>query len=134
MTEYREFASDRLGEVREIYAQAGWTAYLSVKDGLKRAFDRSLYLLGAFDVEKLVGFIRCVGDGEHVLLIQDLIVREEYRRQGVGSALFRAVWDKWPGVRMFQVNTDLQDPGPNRFYRSFGMKPLEEGGMVGYFR
>lgn len=76
----------------------------------------------------------CVGDGEHVLLVQDLIVREEYRRQGIGHALFRTVWDKWCSVRMFQANTDASDPTANRFYRSFGMKKLEEGGMTGYYR
>ena len=37
-------------------------------------------------------------------------------------------------VRMFQVVTDLEDEVDNRFYQSFGMKKLEEGHMVSYFR
>ena len=113
MITYREISSAFLGEIKEIYSQAGWTAYLNDSEKLKRAFDRSLFLLGAFDGPVLVGFVRC---------------------QGIGHALFRTVWDKWCSVRMFQVNTDASDPTANRFYRSFGMKKLEEGGMTGYYR
>ena len=75
MITYREISSAFLGEIKEIYSQAGWTAYLNDSEKLKRAFDRSLFLLGAFDGPVLAGFVRCVGDGEHVLLVQDLIVR-----------------------------------------------------------
>ena len=70
MITYREISSAFLEEVKEIYSQAGWTAYLNDSEKLKRAFDRSLFLLGAFDGPVLVGFVRCVGDGEHVLLVQ----------------------------------------------------------------
>ena len=99
-----------------------------------KAFDHSLYLLGAFDDDKLVGFVRCVGDGEHILLVQDLIVDRAYQKQGIGTTLFKAVWDKYKEVRMFQVNTDLEDEVDNRFYISMGMKPLEKGHMISYFR
>ena len=86
------------------------------------------------DGGKLVGLIRCVGDGEHIVLVQDLIVDRAWRRQGVGSQLFRAVWEKYRTVRMFQVVTDIEDEADNRFYRSFGMKPLADGNMISYFR
>ncbi len=67
-------------------------------------------------------------------MVQDLIVALSYRRQGIGTRLFRAVWDRYAEVRMFHVVTDLSDPVDNHFYRSFGMKKLEEGSMVSYFR
>jgi len=61
---------------------------------LMRAFDNSMYLLGAFEGDKLVGFVRCVGDGEHILVVQDLIVEPEHQKQGIGTHLFTAVWGK----------------------------------------
>jgi len=134
MITYKEFNAELLDEVKAIYASECWSAYLKDDKKLKRAFVNSLYTLGAFNGEKLVGFVRCVGDGEHILLVQDLIVHPEYQRQGIGTALFRTVWDKYEGVRMFQVNTDMEDERDNRFYQSFGMKKLETGGMVSYFR
>ena len=101
---------------------------------LARAFHNSLYILGAFEEGKLIGFVRCVGDGEHILLVQDLIVDKKHRRQRIGTALFKRVWEKYADVRMFQVITDLYDEADNRFYQSFGMKKLAEGDMVAYFR
>ena len=131
---YKEFNSKFIQRVKEIYELEGWRAYLNSDEKLVRAFDNSLYLLGAFDDEKLVGFVRCVGDGEHILLVQDLIVDKAYQKQGIGTTLFKTVWDKYKDVRMFQVNTDLEDEVDNHFYKSMGMKPLEEGNMVSYFR
>ena len=134
MIVYKEFDSSLITRVKEIYELEGWRAYLNNDEKLIRAFDNSLYLLGAFDGEELVGFVRCVGDGEHILLVQDLIVDKAYQKQGIGTTLFKMVWDKYKDVRMFQVNTDLEDEVDNRFYKSMGMKPLEEGHMISYFR
>ncbi|MBQ8278466.1 MAG: GNAT family N-acetyltransferase [Roseburia sp.] len=131
---YKEFDSSLLEEVKEIYRSVYWSAYLKDDEKLKRTFDNSLYMLGAFDGECLVGFVRCVGDGEHIVLVQDLAVRPDYQQKRIGTALFQKMWDKYSDVRMFQVVTDLEDKVDNHFYQSFGMKKLEEGHMVSYFR
>ena len=134
MITYKEFNTSLLEEVKEIYRSVYWQTYLQDDEKLKRAFDNSLNLLGAFDGEVLVGFARCVGDGEHIVLVQDLAVRLEYQKKRIGTTLFRMVWEKYKDVRMFQVVTDLEDEVDNHFYQSFGMKKLEEGHMVSYFR
>ena len=134
MIVYKEFDNTLMERVKEIYALEGWTAYLNSDEKLMRAFDNSLYVLGAFNDDKLVGFVRCVGDGEHILLVQDLIVDKVYQKQGIGTVLFKTIWDRYKDVRMFQVNTDLEDEVDNHFYKSMGMKPLVEGHMISYFR
>lgn len=131
---YREFTSAYIEQIKQLYAEEEWNSYLKDDAKLIRAFDNSLYVLGAFDGEKLLGFIRCVGDGEHILLVQDLIVAKAYRRQKIGSALFQAIWDRYQQVRMFHVVTDLTDEMDNQFYQSFGMRPLAEEHMISYFR
>jgi len=134
MITYKEFNTSLLEEVKEIYRSVYWQTYLQDDERLKRAFDNSLNLLGAFDGEALVGFARCVGDGEHIVLVQDLAVKPEYQKRRIGTTLFQMVWDKYKDVRMFQVVTDLEDEVDNHFYQSFRMKKLEEGYMVSYFR
>lgn len=134
MITYKEFDTSLLEEVKEIYHSVYWQTYLWDDEKLKRAFDNSLSLLGAFYGEVLVGFVRCVGDGEHIVLVQDLVVRPDYQKRRIGTTLFQKVWDKYRDVRMFQVVTDLEDEVDNHFYQSFGMKKLEEGHMVSYFR
>ncbi len=132
--EYKVFTARLLSEIKTIYADSNWQAYLKDDDKLIRAFQNSLYVLGAFDNEKLVAFVRCVGDGEHIIVVQDLIVLSEYQHQGIGTCLFKYCWDKYQNVRMFQVITDIEDKVANNFYQSFNMKKLEEGRMISYFR
>ncbi|MET3558211.1 GNAT superfamily N-acetyltransferase [Streptococcus rupicaprae] len=120
--------------IKQLYGSVGWTNYLKDDESLERAFEQSLYLLGAFKEEELVGFIRCVGDGEHIVLIQDILVHPDLQRQGIGRRLLKKIRDHYKHVRQFQLNTDLHDPTANQFYRDFGMRPLEEGQMIAYFR
>ena len=134
MITYKEFGAELIDRVKEIYEAEGWTAYLHDDEKLINAFDNSLYTLGAFEADTLIGLVRCVGDGAHIVLVQDLIVDRAYQKQGIGTCLFKTVWDKYSDVRMFQVNTDLEDEVDNHFYQSFGMKKLEQGHMVSYFR
>ena len=134
MISYKEFGTEEIDRVKQIYEGEGWTAYLKDDEALKRAFMNSIYCLGAYSGDELIGFIRCVGDGEHIILVQDLIVVPEFQRQRIGSSLFKATWEKFSKVRMFQVNTDIGDERDNLFYMSFGMKPIIEGNMISYFR
>ena len=134
MLQYKEFNSGLLNEIKEIYKEQDWTAYLQDDEKLERAFENSLYLYGAFDENKLIGFVRCVGDGEHILLIQDLIVKSTYQRQGIGTILLRHIFEKYAGVRMLSLYTDGSDERANNFYRNIGMKLVEEYQTVSYMR
>lgn len=134
MITYREFDVSEMVDVVAIYENVGWVAYLQDKDKLFSAFENSLYLLGAFDDEQMIGFARVVGDGEHIVLVQDLIIAPEYQNCGIGSCLFEKVMDRFQEVRMFMVVTDAEDKRNNAFYRKFGMKKLDQYAMIGYAR
>jgi len=131
---YKEIGESYLESIKEIYKDSGWSAYLQDDEKLKKALRNSLHIYGAFDNDKLIGFVRVVGDGQHIVLVQDLIVLTSYQKNGIGTYLFQYVWDKYIDVRMFQVVTDVNDELDNKFYQSFKMKPLIEGKMISYFR
>ena len=134
MISYKEFDSKLIDSIKDIYRQELWNSYLKDDEKLIRAFNNSLYILGAFDEDKLIGFIRCVGDGEHILMVQDLIVSPEYQHRGIGTYLFKTIMDKYNDVRMFTVLTDIEDVVDNKFYQSFKLKKLEDINIVGYMR
>lgn len=134
MIHYKEIDSSMFESIKEIYRKESWNTYLKDDEKLIRAFNTSLYMLGAFDDSKLIGFIRCVGDGEHILLVQDLIVDPKYQKKGIGTFLFKTVMEKYAEARMFMVITDKNDIVDNKFYRSFNFKKLEERDMAGYIR
>ena len=134
MIEYRQLTSASLEAVKNLYRQHGWMAYLNDDVRLIRAFDQSLYTIGAYDGETLVGFIRCVGDGEHIVLVQDLIVAETHLRKGIGRELMHKVYERFADVRMLMLLTDAMDERANAFYQSIGMTKLEQNGCVTYMR
>jgi ribosomal protein S18 acetylase RimI-like enzyme len=134
MIDYKEVDSSMIESIKDIYRKEAWNSYLKDDDKLIRAFDKSLYAMGAFDDGKLIGFIRCVGDGEHILMVQDLIVDPEYQKRGIGTYLFQTILEKYSEVRMFMVITDIEDVVDNKFYQSFKLKKIEERNMIGYIR
>lgn len=122
-----------LSQIKALYEESGWSAYLGDDEKLKNAIKNSLLTLGYMDGEELVGFVRCVGDAEHVVLVQDLIVKKNYRRKGLAKKLMDEVFEKYKDVRWIQVNTDGEDEVANAFYKAIGMKEVSEAGVVSYF-
>jgi len=134
MIEYKRLNSESLNAIKALYEQHGWLAYLSDDEKLIRAFDSSLYTLGAYDDEQLVGFIRCVGDGEHIVLVQDLIIAKAHQRKGIGKELMHLAFERFADVRMFMLLTDTLDANANAFYQAIGMQKMEANGCIGYMR
>lgn len=131
---YKTFNETLLNDIKAIYKQENWNAYLKDDQKLSNAFKNSLYVYGAFDDDQLVGFIRCVGDGEHVLIIQDLIVHKNYQKQGIGTTLFHHTLEKYKDVRTIAVFTDAYDLVDNHFYQKMGLKLIIENDMVAYMK
>ena len=69
-----EYQTYREEEILPLYASVGWTAYTDARDALRRGFVKSLLTLAAYEEKTLVGLVRAVGDGETVVLVQDLLV------------------------------------------------------------
>ncbi len=120
-------------EILPLYASVGWTAYTDTPDTLQRGFDKSLLTLAAYDGDTLIGLIRAVGDGETIVLVQDLLVFPRYQRRGVGTALMRTMLDRFANVRQFQLVTDDTEK-TLAFYRSLGLRDLSVLGCRGFMR
>ena len=128
-----EYQTYREEEILPLYMSVGWTAYTDAPDALRRGFEKSLLTLAAYDGDTLIGLIRAVGDGETIVLVQDLLVFPQYQRCGIGTALMRAMMDRFANVRQFQLVTDDTEKAI-AFYRSLGMRELSEFGGRGFMR
>ena len=72
--EIREYREYREEELLSLYASVGWTAYTQHPETLRAGVANSLFTLGAYDGQTLLGIIRTVGDGHTIVLIQDILV------------------------------------------------------------
>ena len=118
-----EFADDEvvpIKELTELYEAVGWTTYSKDPDGLARAVDRSDYVITARNADgELVGLTRCLTDDVHVCLIQDVLVRPDHQRTGIGSVMVGRCLRVYEHVRQITLVSD-DDPGVVEFYRSLG--------------
>ena len=128
-----EYQTYRAEEILPLYAAVGWTAYTDAPDALRRGFEKSLLTLAAYEGKTLVGLVRTVGDGETVVFVQDLLVFPQYQRCGVGTALLRAVMERFADVRQLQLLTDDTEK-TLAFYRSLGLHELSDMGCCGFMR
>ena len=128
--EYREYKSE---DVLRLYASVGWTAYTEDLPALERGFQNSLLVLAAYEDGELIGLIRAVGDGATVVFVQDLLVAPQKQRQGVGTALLKAVLYRYSNVRQLLLTTD-NTPKTIAFYKSLGFSDLSTLGCCGFMR
>lgn len=128
--EYKEYQED---EIRALYAAVGWTAYTEDLPALERGFQNSLLVLAAYEDGELIGLIRAVGDGATVVFVQDLLVAPQKQRRGVGTALLKAVLDRYSNVRQLLLTTD-NTPKTIAFYKSLGFSDLSTLGCCGFMR
>ena len=131
--EIKEYQTYNEQEIIDLYQSVGWTNYTSCPEMLEEAYKNSLCILGAFEKEKLVGVVRVVGDGISIVFVQDILVLPEYQRQGVGSALMRAILKKYASVYQVELLTDSTEKS-KAFYSSVGLVPVSKLGCSAYIR
>lgn len=131
--EIREYTKYNADEIQNLYSQVGWTAYTDNMRALEQGYQNSLLVLAAYEGDALLGIVRVVGDGFTIILIQDILVYPNYQRQGIGTALLRAVLDRYSDVRQVQLATD-NTPKTVAFYRSLGFLDFSEIGCCGFMR
>ncbi len=131
--EIREYTEYREEEILRLYTAVGWTAYTDHPRALEQGFRHSLLVLAAYEGDELIGLIRAVGDGSTIVFIQDLLVDPAHRRQGIATALVRAVLARYPDVRQVELVTD-NTPKTIAFYKSLGFTEFSEIGCCGFMR
>lgn len=122
LKEYKEYKSL---EVLALYKSVYWSLYVNDPDKLKKSYDNSLYTVGAYIDDQLVGMVRVLGDGVTIVFFQDVLVHSDYQRQGIGTLLMKHVLDKYKHVRQKALMTD-DSISQKTFYRSVGLKPIQE--------
>ena len=130
---YRWLNSFDIKALKDLYNDVGWVSYTKDLEKFEHMFKHSLGVYAAFNKENLVGLIRVVGDGVHILYIQDILVHEDYQRQGVATKLMQGVIDKYK-TRQTVLITDQEDQKSNAFYKAIGFKKSETLGINCYLK
>ena len=131
--EIREYKIFNEAEILRLYRSVGWTAYTDHLEVLQKGFEKSMLTLAAYEGDQLLGIIRAVGDGHTIVFVQDILVFPEYQRKGIGTALLKAILDRYNYVRQIELATD-NTPKTISFYKSMGFREMSEIGCCGFMR
>ena len=129
MLEYKQ-EIPAMTDLVALYSSVGWTNYTNNPTMLEEAVEASLWQLAVFDEEALVAYIRLVGDGHSVLLVQDLLVRPDCQRQGIGKKLLEEAFETFPHVYQRLLVTERSEKNL-AFYQSLGFVELSEQACTG---
>jgi len=95
-----------------------WLRLSEIEWMLKKA----LFVASAWDDEKLVGLGTLTGDGRIDLLLDTLIVDENYRRQGIGTAIANMLIAKADTFSPHHFQIQVFDKKVERFYKRLGFR------------
>ncbi|THA25720.1 N-acetyltransferase [Streptomyces sp. RKND-216] len=134
IAEEREFDAE---EMYALYDSVGWEGYTADAGKLCRGLHNSHLVLTARDeAGVLLGLARTAPDDEHVVYVQDVLVRPQAQRRGVGRALLDRLRERYAHCRFFLLSTDHPSTSEgarnHAFYRSMGFLSLAEKQMSGF--
>ena len=112
-------------DLLDLYESVGWSAYTGDPEGLVRAIEGSTYVVTARHEGALIGLARVLSDDVSILYLQDILVRPEWQRRGVGRALLLRCLERYGHVRTKALLTDDEDR-QHRFYRAMGFTDVAD--------
>ena len=106
---------------------------------VEEALKNTLYSLCVYDVDKLIGYGRIIGDKTIFLYIQDIMVIPEYQSQKIGTGIMNKLIEKVNEYKKINPNIRTYlgaSKGKESFYEQFGFisRPNKElgAGMILY--
>ncbi len=137
---YSEGISDITFEnILGLYTSVCWTKYTNNPDSLKKALKNSSHIVCALHDGILVGLARSLSDDVSIHFIQDILVLNDYHRQGIGKHMIKLLLDHYKHVRQHALLTDDQ-PDQHAFYKACGFQklpaqPVDSSGLTnGYIK
>jgi ribosomal protein S18 acetylase RimI-like enzyme len=134
MLEIREVKinAETFPAVLAVYESVEWAAYTNDESKLKRGLKNSHRLWGAYDDEDLIGILRTISDGETIVYLQDILVRPDRQRLGIGTQLMLKFLTEYEDFRQKVLLTDNTE-AQRSFYESMGFTLVGEN-LNAYYR
>ncbi len=112
-------------ETVALYDSVGWGAYTARPDTLRAALAGSSRVVVARRGIRLVGLARVISDGASICYLQDVLVRPEAQRHGIGRRLVEAALEPYARVRQKVLLTGAE-PRQRAFYESLGYREAHD--------
>ncbi len=116
---YEDATMPDVAALVDLYGSVGWSAYTDSPETLLAAIAGSSRVVCAWSGELLVGLARVITDGATIWYLQDILVRPDFHRHGIGRQLVTRAMDGYGEVRQKVLLTD-DEVAQKAFYESLG--------------
>jgi ribosomal protein S18 acetylase RimI-like enzyme len=127
-----EINEETFPAILAVYESVEWAAYTNDAGKLKRGLKNSHRVWGAYDDDDLIGILRTISDGESVVYLQDILVRPDRQRLGIGTQLMLKFLTEYENFRQKVLLTDNTE-AQKGFYESMGFTLVGEN-LNAYYR
>jgi ribosomal protein S18 acetylase RimI-like enzyme len=127
-----EINAETFPAILAVYESVEWAAYTNDEGKLKRGLKNSHRVWGAYDDDDLIGILRTISDGETIVYLQDILVRPDRQRLGIGTQLMLKFLTEYEDFRQKVLLTDNTE-AQRSFYESMGFALVGEN-LNAYYR
>ena len=112
-------------ELITLFKQTSWANTRSPLD-TQQMLDRSHFTLGVWDEDHLIGFARVITDDRYRALIDDVVVDNAYRGQGIASLMLDKMLKRMQHIEIIMLDCASELDG---FYGRFGFQSKDSSSL-----
>jgi aralkylamine N-acetyltransferase len=126
MITYQKVKSAPVDEIIALYKEGNWWSGDPLEESsLPQLIAGSFCFIIARNEEgKIIGMGRAISDGVSDAYIQDVVVVECYRKQGVGRQIIKQICEYCIQQNLVWIGL-IAEPGTEKFYQHLGFKPRQ---------
>jgi ribosomal protein S18 acetylase RimI-like enzyme len=114
---YRDTHDIDLDQLATLFDAVGWQRRTAARNRLAQLVSGSLWVVSAWEGDRLVGFARAISDGAFNAYISTVAVLPEFQRRGIGRELVRRLVGGRDGIQFVLHANDNAYP----FYLHIGL-------------
>jgi aralkylamine N-acetyltransferase len=110
-------------QITELYRSEGWWDGLDKPEIVLRIIQGSHCFMIARHDQEIVGMGRSISDRTSDAYIQDVTVKKNFRRQGIGTHIIRMIINRLQQDGIFWIGL-IAEKGSHGFYETIGFKQM----------
>ena len=120
---YRDTHDIDLDQLTILFNSVGWERRTADRDRLAQLVRGSLYVVSAWEEDRLVGFARAISDGASNAYISTVAVLPDHQKRGIGHELIQRLLSGHDGIQ-FVLHAN-ENAYPFYLYLDLGFEPFD---------